>query len=741
MSQVVQSTCPKCKRVLRIPAAWVSQAMKCKHCQQLFQAKVRTPAAVSAPTPLPGQAPLTLAPAVETAPNPFAPAAAGPSDPFGFDDAAVASPPPRRRRNAGNWWKGAALLGILLAIAGIVAAVAGPHLSGLFNNDKKDTRVADSGGKKGRAVEEEPGPKTKKTPQVEDPPQKVEPKTGPTPEPKVTPEPKKELPKPPPKDQPKKKGITTPKKETPKVAGGVFPRRALLINVSNYLLFNPLLYGSPRSGGYPGSSTATLSDLLSRPPLNVPATQITELADGARQAHPTSKGAIQAAIEDFVDTSRDQDRILVLFTGHAIDIEKEAYLVPVEGDRNDPKSLIPLSWVYDKLAKCRARQKLLILDIFRYPPARGEELPGTDAMTEDFDAKLLSPPPGVQVWTACTKDQKSIEFEAGSVFLQALCHALQERLPGIAEPTDPFPLDQLVPKVNQRLKELLDQQKIEQLSRLTGKEADGGAAYDPNQPPAPTIVLKTPTGAGGDAAGLAMVKNILEEINLFPGAKGTSRQLPLASLPPFPAKVLDEYKADYKTLKELEDMAKDKEKYPLRAAYFAAAQALKAQEIQMEEFFPNPGGGISGKVKDAILAKQKPIGLMDFELKRILKQLIAVGDKRDMETSKRWLAHYDLAVARLKERLIFVNEYNTVLALVRQDALPELKMGDSGWRIGIMGVPTKLASKESYFKDMNKEVRKSLARLAKDHANTPWALIAAREQMTALGLEWRPSRQ
>src|SRR4029077_16315337 len=103
----------------------------------------------------------------------------------------------------------------------------------------------------------------------------------------------------------------------------------------------------------------------------------------------TSKAVIENAIAEFVETARGQDRIMILFTGHAIEIDKDAYRVPVEGNREDKTTLIPLAWVYDKLARCKARQKLLILDVFRYPPARGEELPGTGEMTEDFDAKLL----------------------------------------------------------------------------------------------------------------------------------------------------------------------------------------------------------------------------------------------------------------------------------------------------------------------------------------------------------------
>ena len=35
MTQVVQSTCPGCKNLLRIPAVWLKQAVRCKHCGEI----------------------------------------------------------------------------------------------------------------------------------------------------------------------------------------------------------------------------------------------------------------------------------------------------------------------------------------------------------------------------------------------------------------------------------------------------------------------------------------------------------------------------------------------------------------------------------------------------------------------------------------------------------------------------------------------------------------------------------
>src|ERR1043166_5894615 len=42
MTQVIQAACPHCRQVLRIPAEWASLPLKCKHCQQMFQARPRS---------------------------------------------------------------------------------------------------------------------------------------------------------------------------------------------------------------------------------------------------------------------------------------------------------------------------------------------------------------------------------------------------------------------------------------------------------------------------------------------------------------------------------------------------------------------------------------------------------------------------------------------------------------------------------------------------------------------------
>ena len=124
---------------------------------------------------------------------------------------------------------------------------------------------------------------------------------------------------------------------------------------------------------------------------------------------------------------------------------------------SEPDSLVSLKWVYEQLAGCKAQQKILILDVFRYSPSRGFELPGAGegeegAMPEAFDKDVLNPPAGVQVWVSCLKEQNSVELEGGSAFIQALCHSLQGggEMKGLSNPTQPIPIESLVETVNKR---------------------------------------------------------------------------------------------------------------------------------------------------------------------------------------------------------------------------------------------------------------------------------------------------
>jgi hypothetical protein len=724
MTQVIQATCPKCKKVLRIPADWVARSMRCKHCKTVFQSKGRPVAEkkpVSAPPTVPAdKAPVLMAPAANVVVANEAPVTEAPmTEEGGFGDfgqGPLVSVPGRQKKPSARgsksspWKKGLIITVMLLLVVGTVGALAGQSLLNLFRGDPSIIKVA-QGNENSPGEEFSKGTKGKKG-------------EGPSK-----------------KEGPDKNTVSIP------VPRGSFPRRALLINVNDYLLLNPLAYGSPTDKGYPGSSTGSLAHQFTRPPLNMLEHQITELSDGipddianrtGRKPKAPLKDVIENTLNDFLKTSRAQDRIIVLFAGHVVDGEKECYLIPIEGNKDDVKTLIPLAWVLDKLAKCQARQKLLILDVCRFPPAAGLERPASGEMSELLDTILQQPPEGVQVWSSCIKGQQSIELEKGSVFLQSLCGALMKGVKGIQEPTNSLPLEQLVPEVNQRLKEILGPQKVDQLSRLTGKDVDNGIAYNPDEPFPGRLEIK-PASVEGGAAGNAQVKAILEELNKLPPARSKTSPIKTTHLPPFASKVVEEYQPDYKDWKEMKETAdREPEKYALRKAVFDAVKVMEdSHKLVLEEKLEGAGGAIDGKVKSAFLLKQRDPGIMIFEMESALAKLKAAAEERDKEASKRWQANFDFTLARMQSRMVYIYEYNYLLGQIRADNLPALEPIHNGWRFGSR---PKVQCPEPKVKDMVKSINRTWKKIAEEHQGTPWAVLATRENLTALGMEWRPTR-
>ena len=364
-------------------------------------------------------------------------------------------------------------------------------------------------------------------------------------------------------------------------------------------------------------------------------------------------------------------------------------------------------------------------------------------MPESFDKELQNPPAGVQVWSSCQKDQSAVELEGGSAFIQAFSHALQggPEMTGISSPSQPIPIDTLVVKVNQRLKEMLLPEKRTQQSRLTGKASDAIVAPNPAEPTV-EIALKPPTAPGGDAAGIAQVNNILDELRAIPSVRdtrtGDKNLLNAQNLPAFSAKKLDAYKADgYQNITELKKRYNSnkemfEKEFPLRATYFEALIALEeSDKIRMREVLPGP---IDPKRKAAFLLEQEPIGQSIFKLELVLAKVKESAEKRDDEVSKRWQANFDYLQARLQSRLVYLFEYSYTLGQIRADNLPELAAGQSGWRIG---TGKKIAVTESKAKALAKESKKLWDRIQTQYPGTPWALLAQRESMITLGLAWR----
>jgi hypothetical protein len=155
----------------------------------------------------------------------------------------------------------------------------------------------------------------------------------------------------------------------------------------------------------------------------------------------------------------------------------------------------------------------------------------------------------------------------------------------------------------------------------------------------------------------------------------------------------------------------------------------------MKEVF---NGRTTSQVKQQVAREQVDPAKSILVLKEALDDLQKAGEARKKEMSKRWQANYDYVLARLESRLVYVYEYSYVLAQIRSESLPALENGASGYRLG---AKKKVSIPEPEVKAWVKEIDRTWQRLAKENPGTPWAVVANRERLTVLGLEWRPTRQ
>lgn len=786
MTAVIQARCPQCGKLLRIPADWLNQAMRCKHCSQVIQAKaVPSGVRASAPPPPPdrylgGRQTSPALPAVRVATPPEIPVPAHypappaavavpvtarppvaapvaimaappvgalPSDPH-FGDLDSPSPggatTPRRRRKRGSWMP-LIVLGVLLIGVVVGGVYAWPKIAAALNGE---SAVAQND----QTTQDRPKtPPTKNT------------------TPGKQPDPGKPDPGKPDSSKPDP-SKPDPGKVTPPSTNDPFPRRALIISVHNYLYANPTQAGPPGPGS---RSIANLKRTLTNG-LRIPINQILHVSDITEKGKERVplKPVIEEALTSFLDACRAQDRIMVFFVGHGVEIDNEPYLVPIEGELDVAKTLIPLKTFYSKLEACKARQKVFVVDVARYSPTLGRERPDGGPLGAKFDAALKNPPAGVQVWSACAAEQQSFETDDSpmGLFLDMLVEhlprdsgsespppvkgkkpppAVQKATDGkIQRPDEPFPLDKLVEAVNKGMEKELKGLKAQQVSRLVGKENDNGVAYDPKEKPAPLPTLPSPPDLTVNKASLQLVKGVLEEVGVppvKPSAQDNGIQFEM--LPPFKNEALEKYVANNAP----EDPKLRQAIMKARAALWAVSPngkeplAIAGEVKKFKEEMRNTTLSVlkdgyrapsnEGMFKNAVFEDERKVAVILGGLTEALEELKGAEEEKEKE-SKRWKANYDFMLARLQAQIAFLYEYQSMLGQMRKELPPRDAALHGGWKLAAQTTLTG----DSTGKKLAASSRKLLDKIAKDHAGTPWEVLAKREKLTALGLEWKATR-
>jgi len=518
---------------------------------------------------------------------------------------------------------------------------------------------------------------------------------------------------------------------TPSFTGN-FPRRLMAVVPVNYAFATPISYG----GNGPRNLNAVVQQFADL--LRISPEQTVLLSDRAPLAKPPIKDVIVSNVQNFLASARPDDRIVLMFVGHGVEVGDKPYVMPLEGEKDNPANLIPLEWFMQALEKCPARQKVFVVDVCRFDPIRGEERGKVDKMGEKFDAMLKTPPPGVQVLTACVAGQHSFEvpptgtldgqFEGGIMLSQVPDVRQKGGLKGVIQrPEDPIPVAPLANALAARTGAMARIfLKSEQTVRVTGAEAESKLVYDPKLAPPAKFELKLTGIFEKGVASKTDIEALFRDINGIPPVKRSdgANVVNFDSLPPFPLDKVAAY-------------ADDGGMSPLREKVREAVQLLKENNQQFQEVFVrnfNPDNAQqSGNFKNQVAAIQMNAGLVQFKLDTVLEELDGMQDQRAKEP-KRWQANYDYVRARLSAKIAYVYEYNAKLGDMRKEYPTMDPMIHKGWQ---------LASKEKISdRDADKYAKRSkqyLEQLAKENAGTPWELFAKRDRITALGLDWQPS--
>lgn len=740
MKEVVRSVCPGCQRQLTIPADWVDRTVKCKHCSQRMDVRrAMIPMAGVGVPPPPTWEPLP----VGSAPVPQAQPATTREYVSAYDTRSkYSSQGPggyrRKKGDGSNKLKGM-IFGFLfvgLIGGGAIVALRNPDL--FSSKPNKDRDVANND-KKG---------------------------AGPV--------------------------VAAPNKEgnaEPAASGSNFPRRMLAISIHNYLYANPLQNGDAGFAQEENRRTGTdaaIRKLADR--WRIPKEQVYHLTDAAIVAEkkakseprpdpkPTAKGGkkdpirmvakqettqristslplknvFEGTVTRFMESCRAQDRIVFVFCGHIFDQKGEAFLLPVEGDPEDPSSLIPLKWLYEQMAACPAQEKVAIFDVCRFHPERGAERPHNGPMTEALEKALHDDAPeGVSVVTSCSKGEQALELDYlsaqvnqlapgvrgdrlemhGSFFLSMMLPAStakaltpENRLP---EPVDEIPVERMANWIKDKLSEVVTNKygsERKQTVKLTVKRRADPVPFDATEAMAAKFEFPVPPPTADPAA----VSQIVREIQLPPvkSFREDSAPISVSEIIPFTEEMLKPYMAGALTGEPTNEFQK---------AIFEAVEEMRKQgaagsgRTLPEEF----AGENSDKVKEDLKKVQEVPARVEALLRDAKERLDEVAEMKDKQP-KRWQAHYDYVMAQLKLRICYVNQYNLALANVRGGKFPELKNGENGFRLTAEATLDKSTPGE--YKEMFKEAQKSMLEIAKSHPNTPWALLAKGDRTLSIGL-------
>ncbi len=196
--------------------------------------------------------------------------------------------------------------------------------------------------------------------------------------------------------------------------------------------------------------------------------------------------------------------------------------------------------------------------------------------------------------------------------------------------------------------------------------------------------------------------------------------------------IMRNYAPDYRPLKQAED---DIRRNAAKAALVSTAD-LTYDEKKGIRNLPVPtmvfGAYNDNVLRNEIVEAQKPVAVVDNDIKRLLSGLETAEKDRDKIKEPRWRAAYDLAMGRLLALRARYFGYNNMLAAMRSTPKTFTQPNSNEWRLE---PSTQVDSVD--VKKIAEKSKKYLQRVVDEHAGTPWALLAERELRLDMGWSWK----
>jgi hypothetical protein len=169
---------------------------------------------------------------------------------------------------------------------------------------------------------------------------------------------------------------------------------------------------------------------------------------------------------------------------------------------------------------------------------------------------------------------------------------------------------------------------------------------------------------------------------------------------------------------------------PLRASVLMAAQVTQ-QNLPGQPSLTFPAAG-TPEFKEAMDRNQEVVARVLYTVDEALVPVAQAHPLRERETSRRWLAHYDLIRARLLAMKIRCYEYNWACGQMKTNPRKFSGPKSNAWRL----VPTAEVESSAKAAEAAEEATALLKKVIEEHKGTPWALLAQRELKDPFGFKW-----